>query len=53
MQGFSDDPVSEDSKEECIEEASLDIKPSSFLLILHLRSLNKDQFSNSYHRSLE
>ena len=47
MQGFSDDPVLEDSKEECIEEPSLDIKPSSFLLILHLRSLNKDQFSKT------
>ena len=47
MQGFSDDPVLEDSKEEYIEEPSLDIKPSSFLLILHLRSLNKDQFSKT------
>ena len=46
MQGFSDDPVL-DTKEEYIEEPSLDIKPSSFLLILHLRSLNKDQFSKN------
>ena len=44
MQGFSDEP----SKEEFVvreEEKSLDIKPSSSLLILHLGSQKKDQFS--------
>lgn len=46
VQGFSDDPSTDDSKEP-IEEPSLDIKPSNFLLILHLCSLNKDQFSKN------
>jgi FtsZ-interacting cell division protein ZipA len=44
MQGFSDEPSKEDSEEE-VEESSLDIKTSNSLLILHLGSLKKDQFS--------
>ena len=44
IKGFSDEPPEEDYKEE-IEESSLDIKPSNSLLILHLGSQKKDQFS--------
>jgi len=44
MQGFSDEPSKEDSEEE-VAESSLDIKTPNSLLILHLGSLKKDQFS--------
>ena len=44
MQGFSDEP-SKEELEVREKETSLDIKPSSSLLILHLSSLKKDQFS--------
>jgi len=44
MQGFSDEP-SETEFEDKEEEISVDIKPSNPLLILHLSSRKKDQFS--------
>ena len=44
MQSFSDEP-SEQEFEDKKEEVPLDIKPSSSLLILHLDSQKKDQFS--------
>ena len=44
MQGFSDEP-SEKEFEDKEEEISVDIKPSNSLLILHLSSQKKDQFS--------
>ena len=44
MQGFSDEP-SEKQFEDKEEEISVDIKPSNSLLILHLSSRKKDQFS--------
>tara|TARA_B100001250_G_scaffold123374_1_gene104756 strand:+ start:1067 stop:1717 length:651 start_codon:yes stop_codon:yes gene_type:complete len=44
MQGFSDEP-SEQEFEDKKEEVPVDIKPSSSLLILHLDSQKKDQFS--------
>ena len=44
MQGFSDE-VPEEEFETRQEEDSLDIKPSSSLLILHLGSQKKGQFS--------
>ena len=44
MQGFSDEP-SEQEFEDKEEEMLVDIKPSNSLLILHLSSQRKDQFS--------
>ena len=44
MQGFSDEPPKEEF-EVREEETSLDIKPSTSLLILHLGSQKKGQFS--------
>ena len=44
MQGFSDEP-SEKEFEDKEGEISVDIKPSNSLLILHLSSQKKDQFS--------
>ncbi len=44
MQGFSDE-LSNENFEEPIEDSPLDIQPSNSLLILHLGSLKKDQFS--------
>ena len=44
MQGFSDEPLKEEF-EVREEETSLDIKPSSSLLILHLSSQKNGQFS--------
>ena len=46
MQGFNDEP-SKEKLEVKEEEASLDIKSSSSLLILHLASQKKDQFSKN------
>ena len=44
IQGFSDESSNENF-EESTENSPLDIKPSNSLLILHLGSLIKDQFS--------
>ena len=44
MQGFTDDLSKEDFVEE-MEEPPVDIKPTNSLLILHLSSVKKDQFS--------
>ena len=50
MQGFSDEP-SEQEFEDIEEETLLDIKPSGSLLILHLSSQRKDQFSKEIGRA--
>ena len=44
MQGFSDEPLAQEF-EDTEEDTLVDIKPSSSLLILHLSSQRKDQFS--------
>ena len=46
MQGFSDEP-SQQEFEDKKEEVPVDIKPSNSLLILHLDSQKKDQFSKN------